>query len=359
MNLCFLGDIRQVHVQKFIRYFAKDNETHLISLDYIGDERVEQGMNYYQGIGTHIHLLKKSRLYQSPFIAKSFVKKINPDLVQAHFITNYGFLAAFAGVHPLVICAQGDDILIHPWQSMFYRGLVTFALNRADHIICDGYNELKHLDLLGIPKNKTDLIYPGIDMQLFHPSKRIAPLYPTVFYPRGFDKIYDTDTLFETIKIVHQVIGNVHFVLMGIGSEYTRFQENVRNSELKHSVTYLGAIPNNEIPQHLASSDISITTATSDGGIPVSTIEAMACGVPVISTDAGDARDWIQDGISGYVVNQKDSVGLAYSAIDLLLDPIKRARFGTTARNFVQDKYDYKTEMKKVSELYSKLNRGD
>jgi len=355
MKICFLGDVRSIHVQKFIKYFSEKHETHLISFDYIGDSRVKPGLDFFENTNTHVYLLKKSQLPLTPFIAKYLVNTIKPDLVQAHFITNYGFLGAFAGVHPLVVSAMGDDVLIHPFQNKVYHNLVIYALKSADFITCDGINSTFQMRDFGIPKDKIALIYPGIDMKLFHPSKRVESDDQIVFYPRGFDKIYDTDTLLSAMRIIHEKRPDIKFVLLGIGTEFNNFRDGVLQTDLWKSVTYLGHIPNNELPEYLASADVSITTALSDGGIPVSTIEALACGVPVVSTDAGDAKFWVRDGESGYVVEKKNPEMIADRVLDILSDKEKRIRFGKRARIIVEKSQDYTLEMKRVEELYYKL----
>jgi L-malate glycosyltransferase len=358
MKLCFLGDIRSIHVHKFINYFSKEHETHLISLDYIGDERVQHGLDFFTSINTHVYLLKKSQLLLSPFLARRIIQKIKPDLVQAHFITNYGFLGAFSGVHPLVVSAIGDDILIHPFESKFYNALVTYALDNADFITCDGVNYTSKMKILGVSEKKMIMIYTGVDMDLFHPSKRIEYEGKNVFYPRGFDKIYDTDTLLKTMNIIHKKYPEVKFTLLGIGTEFDKFKNEVLKTDLHKLVKYLGYIPNNRVPEHMASSDVSITTSLSDGGIPVSTVEAMACGVPVVSTNAGDAALWIKDGEAGYIVEKQNSELLAERVIELLNDDEKRLKFGKNARRIVESPQSYTSEMKKVEDLYMKLIGG-
>jgi L-malate glycosyltransferase len=357
MRLCFLGDVRSVHVQKFVNYFSKNHETHLISFDYIGDSRVEPGIKFFKDIGTHVHIIKKAHMPISPFVVKSLIKSINPDLVQAHFVTHYGFLGAFSGVHPLVISAMGDDVLIHPFTNDAYYMLVTYALHDADFIICDGVNSMLTIIEFGIPKDKVSLIYPGIDMTLFRPYEKVNCQNKIIFCPRGFDKIYDTDTLFSAMKIIYKQYPTVKFVLLGVGTEFERFKNLVIQSGMENVVQYLGHIPNNQLPQYLAFSDVSITTSLSDGGIPVSTIEAMACGVPVVSTDAGDAALWIRD--SGYVVNKQNPEMLANRVIELLNDDSKRLLFGAKARKIVERTQDYNLEMKKIENLYERLLKND
>jgi len=356
MRLCFLGDIRSTHIQKFIKYFSKKHETYLISFDYVGDNRVTHGVEFFKNINTTVYTLKKSQLFLSPFITKYIIDIINPDLVQAHFVTNYGFLGAFSGVHPLVISAMGDDVLIHPFQNKVYHQLVTYALNSADFITCDGLNSLDVMNKnFKIPMDKMILIYPGIDMTLFNPSKKRENSDRTVFYPRGFDKIYDTETLFLTFKRVHEILPDVKFVLLGVGTESDIFRDNIVKSGMNKSVSYLGHIPNDKLPYYLASADLSVTTSLSDGGIPVSTIEAMACGLPVVSTNVGDARLWVKDGEAGYIVEKQSPLIMADRIVDLLNNKDKRLRFGENARKIVETSQDYNLEMKKMEDLYMKL----
>ena len=157
------------------------------------------------------------------------------------------------------------------------------------------------------------------------------------------------------MEIVHEKCPDVKFMLLGIGSELGRFRGNILKSDLWKSVIYLGHIPNNELPEYLASADVSITTSLSDGGIPVSTIEAMACGVPVVSTDAGDAKIWVRDGEAGYVVNKQDPEAVAEKVVDLLNDNEKRLRFGKRAREIVEKPQDYTLEMQRIEKVYMKL----
>jgi glycosyltransferase involved in cell wall biosynthesis len=354
MRLCFLGDVRSTHIQKFVKYFSKDHETHLVSFNYDGDARLDDGIKFFEGIGTDIHLLNKNNIFFSPIISRSIIRSIKPDLVQAHFVTNYGFLGAFSGVHPLVISAMGDDILVHPEQSKFYYNLVMYALHKADFVTCDGLNSTAALWDFGVPREKTAVIYPGINMSLFHPSKRVKSEYKTVFYPRGFDKIYDTDTLFLAMKIIHQRCPDVRFELLGIGTEFERFRNAVLQSGLWKVVSYLGHVRNEDLPEHYASADVSVTTSLSDGGIPVSTIEAMACGTPVVSTNAGDALLWLGYG-AGYVVDKQNPEMVADKVINLLQDEKRRLEYGKRAREMVEKTQDYTLEMQKIENLYRKL----
>lgn len=357
MKICFLGDVRSIHVQKFVKWFAnKGHETNLISLDYRGDERVQDGLNFFHSINTPVWLLPKRYLPLVPAAARDIIHKLNPDIVQCHFITNYGFIGAFSGVHPLVIMAMGDDILIHPSRPLLGRA-VRYALKRADHVLCDGENSIRELLRLGVPGNKIDLAYPGVDMILFNPDKREEFISKTVICPRGFDAIYDVDTLLEVIELVIKELPHgVLFLLAGVGTEYEHFKRNIRKKHLSKYVIFLGSVDNKKIPEYFASSDVSITCSLSDGGIPTSTIEALACGVPVVSTDAGDARIWIKDWCNGFVVAKGDAKTMSEWIILLLkISPCGWKEFSKNARRSVEHKQNYANNMQKVEEIYSRL----
>lgn len=354
MKICFLGDMRSIHVQKFVKWFAPNHETHLISFDYRGDERSESGFLFFQSIGTRVHLLPKMLIPLAPVIAGEVIREIHPDIVQCHFITNYGFIGAFSGVHPLVMFAMGDDILIHP-KNLVFGHTIRYALKEADVVMCDGVNSQNALLQLGVSGDRQMLSYPGVDMDMFNPSNRGNPPFKTVFYPRGFDKIYDVDTLLAVIEKVVGRCPTIIFTLVGKGTEYERFRKAINEKDLSRNVVFLGNLSNKGFLHYLGSSHVSITCSLSDGGVPTSTIEAMACGVPVISTDAGDASLLIKNGENGFVVYKRDAEAMASHVVDLLMNPSRRNMMGENARKTVEHTQNYQEEMKKVEDLYSKL----
>ena len=363
MKICFFGDVRSPHVQKFIGWFAKrGHATALLSFDYLGDVRTQAGLDYFKESHTLVHLLPKGFLPFIPALAWKLAGDLKPDIVQCHFITNYGFLGAFSGLHPLVMSAMGDDVLIHP-RKFPIKYAVQAALNRADMVTCDGMNSLEALNKLGVGPERRMLLYPGVDMEKFKPSlePKDRP-FKEVFYPRGFDKIYDVDTLFEVIRIVCDTLPGTQFTLMGIGTELRRFEDKIRSSHLTNSVNYLGNVDNNLVPRLMSRADVSITTSLSDGGIPASTVEAMACGLPVVSTDAGDARLWLEAegwyGARGYVVDKRNPAMIAEKILDLLRDGNMCAQLGRAGRKFVEVNCDYETEMKKAEKLYEDIIAG-
>jgi glycosyltransferase involved in cell wall biosynthesis len=370
MKICFLADIRSIHTRRWVGFFAQKNDTHLITFDYPEDaDRVSDGEQFFSGIGVTVHKIRKSLpfILISPFIARRIIKTIKPDIVHAHFVTQYGFFGSISGTHPLVITAWGDDVLIHPVRSIVYRYMVTYTLKKADLITCDGENTENSMVELGANRLKIMRIYFGVDTKKFSPetadrdllaSKFNFPNAKVVIYLRGFDPVYNAETLIEAIPLILPFIPQARFLLVGGGEQMEILKRLVAGSNFKEAVFFIGRIANDELPWYIASSDICVSTSLSDSGIAASTAESMACGIPVVSTECGDIKLWIQDGINGYIIEKKNPAMLAERVVLLLSDDTLRKQFGTRCRDIIVSKQDYYKEMKKVDGMYLQLVGG-
>jgi glycosyltransferase involved in cell wall biosynthesis len=120
-------------------------------------------------------------------------------------------------------------------------------------------------------------------------------------------------------------------------------------------VRFVGWISNDELPRYLASSDIYVSTSLSDAGLSASTAEAMACGLPVIVTDSGENRVWIEDGKNGFVVPLANPKILAEKIIYLIKNKDIKARFGEINRKIIEERNNYYKEMAKMERIYEEI----
>jgi glycosyltransferase involved in cell wall biosynthesis len=81
----------------------------------------------------------------------------------------------------------------------------------------------------------------------------------------------------------------------------------------------------------------------------------MACGLPVVITDFGDNRKWVEDGVSGFIVPLKDPESLAEKIIYLLKNEDVRKEFGTRNRKIIEERNNYYKEMEKMENIYIEL----
>jgi glycosyltransferase involved in cell wall biosynthesis len=81
----------------------------------------------------------------------------------------------------------------------------------------------------------------------------------------------------------------------------------------------------------------------------------MACGLPVVITDFGDNRNWVEDGVSGFIVPLQDPKALAEKIIYLLKNEGVRMKFGMRNREIIEDRNNYYKEMEKMENIYMEL----
>jgi glycosyltransferase involved in cell wall biosynthesis len=358
MRLCYLGSANSIHTQRWLKYFAeKGYDVHLISYEYADIDKIK--LHALQGA--------KNRYFSfliRYFAVKKFIKEIKPDLIHAHYIGGFGYLGALEGFHPFVASAWGNDIFVEPKASRVSKILTQFTIKKADLLLCDGINLKEGMAQLGADSEKIKIIFYGTDTIKFSPSKRNENFSKNIFNSnsqivistRNLDPIYDVETLINAIPLISKKLPDTKFLIVGSGSEENNLKSLTKYLDL-NNIKFVGRVPNEELPQYLASSDVYVSTSLSDGGLAASTSEAMACGLPVVITDFGVNRMWVRDGENGFIVPTKDPKQLAEKIIYLLENKNIRSKFGKINREIIEEKNNYYEEMKKVENSYKELIR--
>jgi glycosyltransferase involved in cell wall biosynthesis len=115
-------------------------------------------------------------------------------------------------------------------------------------------------------------------------------------------------------------------------------EAQVRESGLMDRFRFLG--PAGEVENYYAAMDVKlITSVPASEGIPTTALEAMACGVPVVTTDVGSAAEAVVDGVTGYVVRPRDDAAIAAAALRILADGEFAAQLGRSGRQRAEERY--------------------
>lgn len=371
MRLCYVGSLGSVHTERWIRYFAgQGHEVHVLT---------PVPASHHAPSTVHIHLVKQIRtgrrqidlpinaLLGIPQIMwyRAMLRRINPDLVHAHYLNDAAFFASLAGVRPFVSTAWGSDVLINPEGSRALRWMVRFILKRSDLITCDARHLREALIRLGADPARVRIVYFGTDTDTFTPDRR-DPLVrerlglrdgPVVISLRRLDPLYDVGTLIAAIPAVRERFPAVRVVVAGSGPEHGRLQAMAESRGVAPSVRFIGQVAEGDLPAYLTASDVYVSTALSDGGLAGSTAEAMACALPVVITDVADNREWVEDGVSGFLVPPSDPQALASKIIYLLEHPEERARLGQHGRRVIEQRNSWAVQMAGMQQVYEALVR--
>jgi glycosyltransferase involved in cell wall biosynthesis len=117
-------------------------------------------------------------------------------------------------------------------------------------------------------------------------------------------------------------------------------------------------VSNDELPQYLRLADVYVSTSLSDAGIAASTAEAMAVGLPVVTTNTGENEKWITNETNGYLIPVKNPQILAEKIIHLLKQENSKPLFAKNNRERIEERNNYYKEMAKMENMYRELIQG-
>jgi len=158
----------------------------------------------------------------------------------------------------------------------------------------------------------------------------------------------------QTAKLVAEAVPQARFLVVGDGELREELEAYARELGLDGRVLFTGW--RRDLPRLYADLDVVALTSINEG-TPVSLIEAMAAGVPVVATTVGGVPDVVVNGETGYLVEAGDVKGMAEAITELLRNPEKAREMGRKGREVVYPKFAAQTLIANVEQLYSGLLR--
>jgi glycosyltransferase involved in cell wall biosynthesis len=365
LKICFIATARAVHTQKWVRYFAdRGDEVHLISPTSLGEGNIGKAkLHILKGFSLRIKIISfMINLLPRVNQVRNLLKKINPDILHVHYITDNGLLGVMSRFHPLVLSAWGSDILIDPKRNLLIKKLIKYILSRADLVTCDSEMLKRGILDLGVNDSKIRIIYHGVDTEQFSPLTKTDGLKsrlgvaaaPTIICIRSLSPVYNVEMFIRAIPLILKEVPEAKFIIGGAGYQKDYLIGLADSLKVSDAVRFIGWVEHDELPAYLASSDVYVSTSISDS-TSLSLQEAMACKLAPVVTDLPANREWITDGENGYIVPINDYVTLASKVVYLLTNREMREKFGNSGRKLIMEKAQYAKEMERMRELCREL----
>jgi glycosyltransferase involved in cell wall biosynthesis len=236
-------------------------------------------------------------------ILRHKIKQFNPDLLIGYRLTSYGFIAAFTGIHPLVIAQQGETDVWprHHWTTLIKSLLARFAIKRADLIHVWGKSMAQSVFELGGEMGKVLILPRGIDLSNFSINEEKSFEKIRIFASRSLHPDYGYDVIIQAIHSLKAAGIPVEFRIAGSGIEEYSLKKMVLNLNLDSEVVFLGRICNEALRNELNKSNVYISMPITEG-VSASLLEAMACCCIPIVSDLPSNREWIDNGVNGFLV---------------------------------------------------------
>jgi glycosyltransferase involved in cell wall biosynthesis len=193
-----------------------------------------------------------------------------------------------------------------------------------------------------VRENRIHIVRNGIDLRPFDGafSSRGSAAHPehppTVGLVGRLGHEKGVDIFLRAAALVLKDYPSAKFVVAGDGPDLEKLHLLIDELNLRENVTMLGR--RNDMPSVYASLDILVSSSRLEG-LPMTILEGMASGLPLVATPVGDVPTVVLDGHTGLLAPLEDVESLAAGIIKLLHDPSLRERLGAAARKLIEDEF--------------------
>jgi glycosyltransferase involved in cell wall biosynthesis len=263
-----------------------------------------------------------------------------PDIVHAHALHQAARVRSAAV--PVVINLPGEP-----------HARYASDLRQADALVADGWAADHLPQKLGQPVHR---VPKGVDAETFSPTG------PTVRAALRLDRarivvavarlvpIKNVPLLVEAMAIVRDRVPDAHLLIVGDGPDGDRVRARARELEIGDAVTLVGTIPHRETAAYYRAADVFALSSDFDNS-PNAVLEAMACGLPIVSTDVGGVRMLLSDR-GGVAVPPGDARALAAALEAYLVRPDLAREAGDVNRCRAATEFSWRTSAERLLEVY-------
>lgn len=307
---------------------------------------------------------------QLMFGIKVFFLSVRADVIYTTDLYSPGFFSMLAGKFwrkKFVVRFAGDSA----WETAFNRGLTQDDILKFQEKIYGGFVEklkkrrakilksadkvvavssfMKNLaEKIGVDSAKIKVIYNAVDFYS-RPSVKDEPAVPTLVYSGRLTPWKGIGALIRVVAKLKMHYPDIIFEIIGDGSEMNNLKLKVKSLELEDNIRFRGRVSEEESHKILASSTIFVLNSNYEG-FSHAILNAMAVGIPVVTTPVGGNPELVENGKSGFLVPYNDEKEWEKAVLTLLEDRSLREKFvQNAAKTF--EKFKWSELLAKTAEV--------
>lgn len=254
-----------------------------------------------------------------------------------------------------------NDLAIK-WFSPFLDKYEDYAIERSNAVVIGAKSECRDVSQRGV-KNRFDRIeriHHGVDTETFGPENADPDYKSKYNIPEDHQVILHVGRLAarkgvkEVLMSFRKVLDSykkVKLVIVGIGPLMNKLLKLTRRLDLEKDVIFIGTVTFGDLVKFYASCDFFVMHSYWEG-FGMTPQEALASGLPVVSSRAGGIPEFVKDDKTGYLVEVGDVEGMAKFMVKILKDPDLRNEMSKNARKLMVDEYDWGDMVDKYLKLY-------
>jgi len=304
------------------------------------------------------------------------VNRMKPDIVHAGPIQTCAFIAVLSGFRPILTKSWGYDLVKDADSSKWMQWVTRYTLKRSAFFTSDANVTRDKAVAFGMnPENI--IVFPwGVNIERFHPVKAESGRREaekkngkrklsasnkqskeiTLFCNRTWEPIYGIDVLTKAFVKVAQTNPSVNLILLGGGSQGANIRRLLMNGGVMERVHFGGQVGQRDLPRWYHMADLYISPSHVDGS-SVSLLEALACGMPCLVSDIAGNKEWVEEGVNGWLFRDGDVDDLAEKILLAIKSRRSWGRIGKAARKMAEERADWKKNFGKLLEAYNIIAR--
>lgn len=353
----------EIHLLNLIRHLDRDRYLPTVLCigknGPIGEEIAKEGVPVKE-----LGLLRKGG--HDPGIVRSlreFLRKEKISLVHSHLYhaNYYGRLAAFREGIPAVCTIQNTYArpkmhrrLINRWLARRTARIIAVSAQVRDDILrYDGVDPSKVVVIPnGVDPDK-------IDIPLTRAEARERLGIPAEYFLIGtvarLEEQKGLRYLLDAVRILREGGKKAYLLVAGSGREEVRLREQAARDGIEDAVFFLGA--RRDVAELYRAMDVFALSSLWEGG-PITLIEAMASGLPVVATPVGIVPEIVRDGVNGFIVPLREPAVLGEALWRVREDPARAEAMGREGRATVRGRYTHRHVAEKVMAIYEEVLPG-
>jgi glycosyltransferase involved in cell wall biosynthesis len=341
--------------EKLLIEFARHADRQCFDLRFISIGHRGPLANDIEPLGWPVEALGVPRGLRPGLIARLTVefRRWRPDVVHTHdqrALFYAGPAARLVRVPRLVHTRHGRDVHATRRQAAIFRALATLV----DRFVCVSEEVAGLSRMQGVAPSRMRTVLNGIDLDRFGfigPD----PAGPVVTVAR-LSPEKDVANLVRATAMVAERAPGLRVEVAGGGPCREDLDRLAAELGVGDRISFLGEA--HDVPAILRRARMFILPSRSEG-IPLTALEAMACGLPVVATRVGGLPEVVDDGVTGLLVPPADPEALAAALLKLWDDPSRGDRMGWAGRRRVEDRFDVRRMVAQYEAIYRQIADGD
>jgi glycosyltransferase involved in cell wall biosynthesis len=299
---------------------------------------------------------------------RQLIRDLRPDIVETH-------LSKAGMVGRLAAALEGSALVLHVYHghvlSGYFGAAKTWVARRAeralarvsDHLLAVSPRVKSDLICYGVaPEDRISVVEPGVDLEallrcretrgVLRQELGLAPDVPLVGIVGRLSPIKNHYLFLEVAARIAAVCPDVRFLVVGDGELGSAIREHAHRLKLSNRVMFAGW--RSDLAQVYGDLDVLVSCSDNEG-MPISLIEAMAAGCPVLATNVGGVPDLIDDHQTGLLVPARDPSRLTGALLRLLQDGELAHGLAASAQNRVRARFGMTRFVADMDGLYTRL----